>query len=513
MSLILRNPTAVDVVTCALAGVYIVCALTLLLYAVNCYLMMYLFRRRCAREAQTNCVFLARFWAQHTDDDLPVVTTQLPIYNERNVVERLLDAVVAMDYPRAKHEIQILDDSTDDTCALVAALVEHYRARGVRIEHVRRASRQGFKAGALRHGMTCCAGEFIAIFDADFLPPPQFLRETVPFLMAEPGYAAVQTRWSHLNTRQNMLTRAQAIGLDAHFAVEQSARAWNGFYMNFNGTAGIWRKQAIEDAGGWQDDTLTEDMDLSYRAQLRGWRMKFLLDVATPGELPATITAYKCQQFRWTKGSIQTALKVLPAVLRSRDSVMKKAQAVLHLTHHVIDPLILIMALFAVPALIFFTRSVHNPWLWVALLSLFIVSSVAPASLHMFAQRTLYPQWWKRLLLIPWVSCVYTRLAINNTKALIEAMLGVQSAFVRTPKHGGGAQRVVCKYKAPHTSHIWLELGFGLYCAACFALCLALHSVLLAYFIFLYTAGFLYVGSVSLFDHWRQRAWQPETPV
>jgi len=511
MSLILRDSVVFTVIICVLAGVYIACALTLFLYAVNCYLMMFFFRRHYVREAQEATAFLTQFWATHTDATLPVVTTQLPIYNEHNVITRLLDAVVAMDYPCTKHEIQVLDDSTDATSALVATLVADYRARGVWIEHVRRGSRQGFKAGALRHGMAQCAGEFIAIFDADFVPPAQFLRDTVPFLMATPDYAAVQTRWSHLNTGQNMLTRAQAIGLDAHFAIEQSARAWNGYYMNFNGTAGIWRKAAIEHAGGWHDDTLTEDMDLSYRAQLAGWRMKFLLSLATPSELPATITAYKCQQFRWTKGSMQTALKLLPRVLRSRDSVMKKIQAVLHLTHHVIDPLILIMALFAVPALAFFTRYVHSPWLWIALLALFMVSSIAPASLHLFAQRTLYHQWWKKVPLVPWVSCVYTGLAINNTKAVIEALRGVKSSFVRTPKHGDAARTATCNYKVPNTSYIWLELGFGVYCAACCALCVVLHNGLLAYFIMLYTIGFLYVGGVSMLDHWRQRSWQPET--
>lgn len=481
----------------AFIGLYALCALVLCVYAVNCYVMMYLFHRRRREEAGKHQRVCAEFWARHTDADVPVVTTQLPVYNEANVVARLIDAVVAMDYPREKHHIQVLDDSTDETSAVIAALVTRYREEGVWIEHVRRGTREGYKAGALRHGMALGTGELIAIFDADFVPGRDFLRQMVPHVMHDERCAAAQARWGYLNRRESVFTRAQSIGLDAHFAIEQGARAWNGLYMNFNGTAGIWRRAAIEAAGGWQDDTLTEDMDLSYRVQLAGWKMAFVFEVEVPCELPGTVSAYKSQQFRWAKGSLQTAGKLLPAILRSRDRLMRKFEAVMHLTHHVIDPLIMLLVVCAVPSLLIVRSHVHGMLATVILCGVFIVSVAAPAALHMYGQRVLGERWWKVLPLIPLVSSMYTGLLVSNCKAMYEALRGIRSPFVRTPKRGG-QRSAVKEYRGTRDGHAWLELVLGAYCAASFAYCLLHGYAVLAYFMALNTMAFVYVGVCSV---------------
>ncbi len=283
---------------------YCPAALWLFFYGINNYYMVYLFLRKGKKELFQNVEFLKLFWLTHTKDDLPKVTTQLPVYNERYVIKRLIDAVASIDYPKELHEIQVLDDSGDETRGIVSELVDGYRAMGFNIKHITRENRDGFKAGALKEGLQKAEGEFIAIFDADFVPDKDFLYKTIPFFYEKEKVAFVQTRWGYINRNYSLLTIAQSIGTDGHFIIEQGARAWNGLYMNFNGTAGIWRKEAIVDAGNWQSDTLTEDLDLSYRAQLKGWNTKYLSHVVTPSELPMDANAYKSQQHRWAKGSI-----------------------------------------------------------------------------------------------------------------------------------------------------------------------------------------------------------------
>ena len=449
---------------------------------------------------ESNQKFLEEFSAKSDSVELPVVTTQLPIYNERNVVVRLISAVCAMDYPRDKHEIQVLDDSTDDTADIIAGLVRKLKSDGYNIHHIRRGTRDGYKAGALQYGLEISSGKFLAIFDADFVPEPDFLRRTLPFLIERPEYAASQVRWSHLNEKHSWLTTAQAIGLDAHFAVEQSARAWNNLYMNFNGTAGVWRKEAILHAGGWQADTLTEDMDLSYRAQLAGWEMKFVFDAYAPAELPVDVTAFKSQQYRWAKGSMQTAIKLLPTIMRSSDSLLKKTEAFLHLTHYVIHPLILILAALAMPVL-FFARYMMPVGAWLTLLALFLVSTVAPSSLYLFAQKVIYRNWWKRALFMPWMMCVGVGLAVNNSKAVIEALLRVDSPFVRTPKSGDDSRVNAKRYFNRSSSLAWLEVAFGLYSAGSLAVCINSGKFFIGYFMLVYTVGFLYIGVASLLEN------------
>ncbi len=291
----------------------------------------------------------------------PRVTVQLPIYNERYVVKRLLKAAVNLDYPKDKLHIQVLDDSTDQTVRLVARLVKVLQERGFRIDHVRREKRIGFKAGALAYGVERTEAEFIAVFDADFIPAPDFLKKTVPHIMQE-GIGMVQTRWGHINRNYSLLTRLQAVFLDAHFLIEHVARNRSGRFFNFNGTAGIWRKQAIVDAGGWQHDTLTEDLDLSYRAQLAGWKFLYLPDVVSPAELPAEMNGYKTQQHRWAKGSVQTALKLVPAIWKSDFPLHVRLEGIIHLSNNFAYLLMAIPALLLVPVVKFQMNIESVPW-------------------------------------------------------------------------------------------------------------------------------------------------------
>ncbi|MBI3194132.1 MAG: glycosyltransferase, partial [Ignavibacteriae bacterium] len=279
----------------------------------------------------------------------PLVTIQLPMYNEKYVVHRLIDAVVQMKYPKDRLEFQVLDDSTDETTKVVAVEVERYRQQGIDIVLLHRENRSGYKAGALKEGLKTAKGEFVAVFDADFVPNPDFLMKTLPYFFLDEKIGMVQTRWEHLNSDYSLLTRAQAMALDAHFVIEQNVRNKAGFFLNFNGTGGIWRKSCIEDAGNWHADTLTEDLDLSYRAQLRGWKFRYLNDVTSPAELPSEINALKTQQFRWTKGAVETARKILPMVWKSNLPFNKKMASTLHLTNNIVFPFILLTGILNVP--------------------------------------------------------------------------------------------------------------------------------------------------------------------
>ena len=296
----------------AMFVVYVIAGVGLVIYGFSCYYSIYLFLKNSRKTRLSDRKAILKYYREHSLADLPQVTTQLPVFNEANCVERLLEAVCAIDYPKDKHEIQVLDDSTDECYEVTKKKVAELAARGYDIKLIHRTNRKDFKAGALKEGMAVAKGEFLAIFDADFVPEKDFLLKTVPYLVMDPQVGLVQGRWGHLNRTESGLTLAQSIGIDGHFVVEQSARSWGKLFMNFNGTAGVWRKDAIYGGGGWEGDTLTEDMDLSYRSQLAGWKMKFVFDVIVPAELPNDINAFKAQQFRWAKGSIQTAIKILP---------------------------------------------------------------------------------------------------------------------------------------------------------------------------------------------------------
>lgn len=368
-------------------------------------------------------------------EELPLVTIQLPLYNELYVVDRLIEAVCAMDYPKDKMEIQVLDDSTDETVHATRALVEEYRNKGFDISYVHRVDREGYKAGALKHGMTSSRGEFVAIFDADFVPKKDFLRSTIAHF-THPRIGMVQTRWEHLNEEYSFLTRAQALALDGHFVIEQQVRNKAGFFINFNGTAGVWRKSCIIDAGNWQPDTLAEDLDLSFRAQLRGWKFVFLNDVTSPAELPADINSLKTQQFRWTKGAVEAALKLLPSVWKSSMPLRVKLEGTVHLTSNIVFPFILVVAMLNIPMVLIKNlsegRDYENLF---TLMSIFVLASISTFLFYLHAQRAIHLDWRRRLLLFPVFLAGSMGLAVNNSKAVLEALFGKKTEFKRTPKY------------------------------------------------------------------------------
>src|ERR1700688_3880208 len=360
--------------------------------------------------------------------DLPPITVQLPIFNEQFVVERLLDAVCRLNYPLENLDIQVLDDSTDETVAVARGLVNHYAAKGFPVTYHHRSNREGFKAGALSEGLKTSRGEFVAIFDADFVPPEDFLQRVIHhFTDAKIGM--VQTRWTHINRNYSFLTQVEAILLDGHFVLEHSGRARSGVFFNFNGTAGVWRRAAIDEAGGWQHDTLTEDTDLSYRAQLIGWGVIYLHDVECPAELPVEMTAFKTQQARWAKGLIQTGKKILPRVLRSDAPLHTKIEAWYHLTANLSYPLMIMLSVLLLPAMIIRFYQGWFQMLYIDL-SLFMASTFSISSFYLVSQRELFPRSWPRALLyLPILMALGIGLTITNTKAVLEALIGKESAF------------------------------------------------------------------------------------
>lgn len=470
-------------------AIYLAFGGLLFVYGVHAYVVTWLYHRH-RRDAPPAPPF---------PDPAPRVTVQLPLYNELYVVRRLVDAVCAFDYPIDRFEIQLLDDSTDETSDAVRRLVEEKRALGFQIAQVRRSHRVGYKGGALREGLAVAAGEFLAVFDADFEPERDFLRRTVPHF-ADPRVGMVQTRWAHLNERYSLLTRVQAVALDGHFLIEQTARNRSGAYINFNGTAGVWRRAAILDAGNWQDDTLTEDLDLSYRAQLRGWRFVFLPDVTCPAELPAEVNGFKGQQFRWAKGSVQTAVKLLPALWRAPSSLFVKLQASIHLTNHAVYPLLLGVALMSLPALHLHATipAARAAFGWA---TLFIVASLGHPILYLYSQSRLHRRWPLRVWMLPVTIALGMGIALNNTRAVAEALLGIRSGFNRTPKYDlrrRGDLWVDKKYRVALSWVVPLELALGVYGAVATAYSLIHGQYAVTPFLFLYALGFLYIGGLSV---------------
>jgi GT2 family glycosyltransferase len=477
---------------------FLSCSLLLAVYGLHLYMLVFLFRRRLRRRVELQRQTIARYRRETADRDWPVVTSQLPIFNEADVAVRVMNAVAALEYPQGKHEIQVLDDSTDETRWLVDHAVRRLQRQGVDVKVIRRDSRAGFKAGALAAGLRQCRGEYAAVFDADFIPPRDFLRRAIALIASDEGVACVQGRWAHLNAEESWLTRAQSLGIDGHFAIEQGARAWNGLLMNFNGTAGVWRIAAIHDpaVGGWQGDTLTEDLDLSYRAQLAGWKMTYCLELACPAELPGHVNALKSQQRRWAKGSMQTAVKLLPTIWRAPLRFAQKLEATLHLTHYSIAIWMVILAVLARPMVAMIDPTAH--WRWMAFgWGVICASAVAPSLCYGYARYSLGGGF-GGLRIIPYLMVLGTGLCVNNMLAVFQGLLQRGGVFERTPKSGStGRERSESRYKPLH-HRLWIvEMLLGAYCLAYWAIYLSAGRYAFSFFLLIYAAGFLSVGWMS----------------
>ena len=435
----------------------------------------------------------------------PVVTIQLPIYNEMYVADRLIDAVCQIEYPRELLEIQVLDDSTDETCGVAEQAVRRNAARGVDIKYIHRADRSGYKAGALDAALKVAKGEFVAIFDADFIPTTDFLTRTVPFF-TDPQVAMVQARWGHINQDYSLLTKIQSILLDGHFVLEHGGRNRAGLFFNFNGTAGIWRRTAITDAGGWQHDTLTEDLDLSYRAQLRGWRFVFLPDLIAPAEVPVEMNSFKSQQHRWAKGSIQTCRKLLPRILRANVPFGVKAEAFFHLTANFNYPLMCVLSVLMFPSMVI---RYNMGWYEMLLIDvpLFFAATFSVCNFYMICQREIHSDWLARLKYLPFLMSIGIGLSINNTRAVFEALFNKQSEFARTPKYrieGDADEWVGKRYRQSVAVQPFVELALGLYFTWTVFYALANQIYATLPFLVLFQIGFLYTGLVSIVQQYAE---------
>ncbi len=482
------GPPIPSVLADGLLAIYILVWVIFATYGVHRIHLIRLFRRR-VRNAQPPAA--PREW--------PRVTVQLPVYNERYVVNRLIEAAAALDYPPDRLEIQVLDDSTDVTREIAARKVEELRGRGIDVVHLTREQREGFKAGALQHGLDRAKGELLAVFDADFVPPPAILRQMVPYF-GDPRVGVVQSRWRYLNQDYSMLAQAQAISLDGHFVIEHAARMSGRRFFNFNGTAGMLRRTCVTDAGGWQSDTLTEDLDLSYRAQLRGWRFVFAADVLCPSELPVEMNAFKAQQHRWVKGSIQVALKLLPVIWRSRVPLAVKVESSFHLTYNVAYVFLLLLSLIVYPVALARSGSGITPYA-IADALLFVIATGSVIFYLAYGQRETRRDWLRQLRYLPFVMSLGIGLSVTNTRAVLEALAGHRSPFHRTPKfriERRGDRWRGKQYRPSLNGWALLEIALGLYFAwAMFALAHAKLYAPLPFFI-LYLFGFLYVGVLSL---------------
>ena len=438
---------------------------------------------------------------------LPPVTIQLPIYNERYVIERLIDEITRIEYPRELLQIQVLDDSTDDTAPFAEALVERYRALGFPIEYHHRANREGYKAGALQAGLATATGEFIAIFDADFVPPQDFLTRTIHHF-ADASVGVVQTRWSYLNRDYNILTEVEAMLLDGHFILEHGARSRAGYFFNFNGTAGILRRKMIDDAGGWQHDTLTEDSDLSYRAQLKGWRFVYVPGLDCPSELPVEMHGFQVQQSRWAKGLTQCAMKLLPAICRAKLSRRVKIEAFLHLTPNLSYPLMMVVSALMLPVMI--VRFYMGIWQMVFIdLPLIMAAFWSISAFYVVAQRELYPKNWKRsVFLLPVLMAVGVALTVVNTRAVLEALLGIRTGFVRTAKYAVGDRQVKLetrKYRRKSGMLPYIEIAIGTYFVGMVAFAIETYNFFSIPFLLLFVAGYYWAGLGTLYQEQQSR--------
>ena len=469
-------------------------------YGLHRYHLVHLFYKHRTNSPRLKACFRSR----------PRVTLQLPMFNERAVARRLIDATCQIDYPRDRLHIQVLDDSTDETVEIAADAVARWRDAGYDIEHIRRKDRTGYKAGALEHGMRTARGEFILIFDADFIPPPDIIKQTVHYF-TDPGVGMVQARWEHLNRDQSLLTKTQAILLDGHFVVEHGARNRSGRFMSFNGTAGMWRRSCIEDAGGWQHDTLTEDLDLSYRAQMKGWRFVFLPDLVSPAELPPDMEAFKQQQYRWAKGGAQTCRKLLPAILASGLPKRIKLEAFFHLTSCTVYPYIVLLTFMLGPVVYLKLHLFGEDWRrFLVDASILLLATCSATTFYVCSQRALFRTWSDSFKYLPFLMSLGIGISLNNARAVFSGFFGPPGEFVRTPKFGVTAGRTRWRRDAPDGQarrkriklQPFFELAIGLYLAACLVLCLSFGKLTIGVpFLVLFMVGDLYVPLTTWFGH------------
>lgn len=486
---------------------YFIVVLLLFGFGIHSFLMIYLYRKN-----KTKCLMNKKPY-HLSNRKLPEVTIQLPVFNEYYVIDRLIDSVVNIHWPQKKLVIQILDDSTDETTRKIKNKIKKLGDKGFRIHHFHRKNRTGHKAGALFESMAQTESDFIAIFDADFVPDPDFLLKCMPDFQ-DPEIGMVQARWGHINGLFSALTRAQTIILDGHFTIEQVARNSSGLWMNFNGTGGIWRKQCIQDAGGWQGDTLTEDFDLSYRAEMAGWKFKYLMDVVNPAEIPATIAAFKAQQFRWCKGSVQTLVKLMSRIFYSDFNWKIKWEAFIHMMNYFVHPLMIVNILLLLP-LIAFADYLNSPFSIFTRQFLFFaiaflsIGTMAPLVFYIYPQKELYSDWKQRILYVPFLMMIGTGIAVTTSRACAEALLGIKSGFKRTPKLNliNTTDKISSrnKYRIKIDPFSWIEILMGVY-----SLGLVFYSIKSGILFFiplmlLYAAGFFYLGFGSVFADMKYR--------
>ncbi len=482
----------------AFASVYLFCLGMLCLYGFHRYLIVFLYYRHRRKYPRP----MKRF------EQLPRVTIQLPMYNEQHVAARIIDHVCRIDYPRDLLDIQVLDDSTDDTPEICVKAVEEARAKGIDIHYIHRDDRVGYKAGALEAGLKVARGEFAMIFDADFVPEPSILKRTIHYFY-DPKIAFVQTRWEHINRDLSLLTKSQAIFLDGHFAIEQVARNRSSRFMSFNGTAGIWRIEAIENSGGWQHDTLTEDLDLSFRVQMRGWKCAYLPNLASPAELPPGMTGFKNQQFRWTKGGAQTALKLLPKVMLSKLPLKVKIEAFFHLTCFTVYLYMAALMLLMFPAMLLRAHPLGVGDFWRATfdISVFVMATLSGTVFYMAGQVEMRRGVLNKLKYLPVLMALGIGLCASNVRAVLEALIGRKSEFVTTPKFGqvtADQQKKMVRASA-RKRRDWLpyvELGIAGYMLSCL-IWGVIHfqsSAMALPFLLLFTFGYFWVSLTSLYE-------------
>ena len=470
---------------------YLLAILGLALYGLNSLVNTFLYLRLRTHAKQKKQARNLKEW--------PDVTIQLPIFNEKYTIERLLHAVARLEYPSGHLQIQVLDDSTDDTSSLVSQLVDQYKFQGINIELIHRTNRRGYKAGALNDALPRATGELIGIFDADFVPKPDWLKKTVP-LFQDPKLGCLQTRWGHTNRNYNSLTKAEAMAVDGHFVVEQSVRSSNNLFLNFNGTAGLWRRACIEDSGGWEWDTLTEDLDLSYRAQMRGWKIGYLPNVVVPAELPSQVEAFKKQQFRWAKGSFQVVRKILPDVVKRPDLPWYvRLMAVLHLTGYLVHPLMLALLLLTLPVGLLIPSEFK-------VFPLSVLAGFGPPLLYIAASASHTLPLRQRLKLLPLLTILGFGISLSTSIAVLEGLTGKAGDFVRTPKLNQSnsrkhSQTIDRSYLPPISPLVWAEIGLGLYALLTIFVLEPHDGWGIIPWMSIYILGYFYIAGLNLIQH------------
>ena len=470
---------------------YFLALLGLALYGLNSLVNTVLYLRIRTHVKQKRQTQILKEW--------PDVTIQLPIFNEKYTIKRLLHAVACLDYPPENFQIQVLDDSTDDTSNLVNCLVDEYKSQGINIELIHRTNRRGYKAGALNDALSRATGSLIGIFDADFVPKPDWLKKTVP-LFQDSKLGCLQTRWGHTNRNYNSLTRAEAMAVDGHFVVEQTVRSSNNLFLNFNGTAGLWRRACIEDSGGWKWDTLTEDLDLSYRAQMRGWRIGYLPNVVVPAELPSQVEAFKKQQFRWAKGSFQVVRKILPEVLKQPDLPWYvRMMAVLHLTGYLVHPLMLTLLLLTLPIGLLAPGDFK-------IFPISVLAGFGPPLLYIAASASHTLPLHERLKLLPLLTILGFGISLSTSIAVVEGLTGNTGDFVRTPKLNQSnirkhSQAIDRTYLSPISPLVWAEIGLGLYALLTIVVLEPHEGWGIIPWMSIYMLGYFYIAGLNLIQH------------